>query len=180
MANVKMYLTSCSMLRDSWVTKLTRPEHENKTQITRSYFRVPFTYASSPLYENLDQAKIIVPCDQVSLPPVPYTCCKILFIIWADSKVVLWELYPQGVIWTVFICCVNKKICLPIKKVSSRDRPLPRYGFFFRALFCLLFILCLVYVFLYPREKNLSIRVSSKLGIWQFVTLTGNIKTSDS
>ena len=152
------------MLRDSWVTKLTRPELENKTQITRSYFRVPFTYASSPLYESLDQAKIIVPRDQVSLPPVPYTCCKILFIIWADSKVVLWELYPQGVIWTVFICCANKKICLPIKKVSSRDRPLPRYGFFSCATL-FIFILYLVYVFLYPGEKNLSFRVSSKLGI---------------
>lgn len=156
MANVKMYLTSCSMLRDSWVTKLTRPEHENKTQITRSYFRVPFTYASSPLYESLDQAKIIVPCDQVSLPPVPYTCCKILFIIWADSKVVLWELYPQGVIWTVFICCVNKKICLPIKKVSSRDRPLPRYGFFFVRYF-VYYLFYVSFMFFYTLERKISL-----------------------
>ena len=69
----------------------------------------------------------------------PFTCCKILFIIWADTKVVLWELYPQGVIWTVFMCCVNKNICLPVKKVNSRGRPLPRYGFFSCAIFFVYF-----------------------------------------
>ena len=61
-------------------------------------------------------------------------------------------------------CCVNKKICLPIKKVNNRGRPLPRYGLFSCAIL-FIFLLCLVHVLLHPREKNPSIRVSSKLAI---------------
>ena len=45
--------------------ELRKREHENKTGgnfslITRSYFRVSFTYASSLLSESLEQAKLNV------------------------------------------------------------------------------------------------------------------------
>ena len=106
----------------------------------------------------------------------PFTCCKILFIIWADTKVVLWELYPQGVIWTVFMCCVNKKICLPVKKVNSRGRLLPRYGFFSCAIFFCLFLFHVSIMFFYTLERKIAIRVGSKLEKWQFWLWLGTWK----
>ena len=57
-----------------------------------------------------------------------------------------------------------EKICLPIKKVNSRGRPLPRYDLFRARYFCL-FLFNVSIMFFYTLERKISIRVSSKLGI---------------